>query len=107
MMAGESKRGGLVTKIVVTYRLADDPTAGERTLILSHEGGGAEVDGLVWSDALMAKLVYRRDADYVAATRAAGRDAWKVEGVATSETGGECVWLHRPDCVWEEYCPDV
>jgi hypothetical protein len=108
MIENESgNTGRLVTRITVTYRNAADPKAGEYTLSLVHGGGGAEVNGVVWDNELIRKLAYLEGDDCVVPKKIAGRDEWKVEtGSAEGNAGGDCIWIHRTDCTWLEYCPE-
>jgi hypothetical protein len=101
------KTGRLVKRITVTFVEAADPKAGERTLTLEHSGGGVEVNGVVWDDELLQKLAYLEGEGHVVPKKITGRDEWKVETrSAEANAGGDCIWLHRTDCTWEEYCPD-
>lgn len=108
MIDGESAPRRLVTRITVTYRLADDPKAGEQTRTLVHSGEGAEVDGVIWSDELMRKLAYLEGEECVAPKKLAGQDEWRLEGSTTeSDGGGPCYWVHGTECTWMEYCPQA
>lgn len=108
MIDGESEKGGrLVTRITVTYRDPADPEGKEETLSVVHSGGGAEVNGVIWSDDLMRKLAYMEDGSCVEPKKITGMDEWKVERTSSStEVGSDCVWLHRLECDWHLYCPD-
>jgi hypothetical protein len=67
----------LVRKVVVTYRLEDDPKGADYTFTLEHEGAGAVVDALVWSEPLMKKLAYLEPDGACTPVRSEPGKGWK------------------------------
>lgn len=109
----------LVRKVVVTYRLEDDPKGADYTFTLEHEGAGAVVDALVWSEPLMKKLAYLEPDGACTPVRSEPGKGWKytTSGSTSARTSqsamaltsaagdtGNCVWFHAHTCTWEEFC---
>jgi hypothetical protein len=97
----------VIRKVVVTYRLADDPKGEDRTFTLVHEGEGEIVDALVWSAPLMKKLGYLETDGRCTPVPTEQGKGWLVR--TTSATAGEegnCFWFHTHSCMWEEFCTD-
>lgn len=99
----------IIRKVVVTYRLADDPDGEDRTFSLEHEGEGEIVDALAWSAPLMKRLGYLESDGRCTAVPIEPGKGWVVR--TTSATAGEegnCFWFHHHTCMWEELCsPEV
>ena len=91
----------VIRKVVVTYRLADDPKGEDRTFTLEHEGEGEIVDALVWSAPLMKKLGYLETEDRCTPVPTEPGKGWVLR---TMSAPGDCFWFHNHTCVWEEFC---
>jgi hypothetical protein len=118
----------LVQRIELTYTLEGDAAQREYTITLSRDDGGARVDGVVWSRALMDRLGYRNGQQgCVSLPRRPVRpeDGWRKDGgsarngAALSDAeqeeltvadvegqgdGEECIWMHRETCTWVSWC---
>jgi hypothetical protein len=99
----------VIRKVVVTYRLADDPKGEDRTFTLEHEGEGEIVDALVWSAPLMKKLGYLETDGRCTPVPTEQGKGWVVRTMsATAGEEGNCFWFHDHTCMWEEFCsPEV
>jgi hypothetical protein len=91
----------VIRKVVVTYRLADDPKGEDRTFTLEHEGEGEIVDALVWSAPLMKKLGYLEAEGRCTPVPTEPGKGWVVR---MSSAPGDCFWFHTHSCIWEEIC---
>jgi hypothetical protein len=118
----------LVQRIALTYTLEGDAAQREYTITLSRDDGGARVDGVVWSRALMDRLGYRNGPQgCVQLPRRPARpeDGWRKNGGAAQSRaalsapeqgeltvadaagqgdGEECIWMHRETCTWVSWC---
>jgi hypothetical protein len=111
--------GRVVTKVVITYRTADDPQ--EQELTLEHGGRGESIDGVVWGEELMKKLAYLDGDGGVEPKKGPGTGDWKVYSAAkdsdvrtvqktevmkaqTSAVRADCIWVHDDECMWWKYC---
>jgi hypothetical protein len=111
----------LVRRIVLTYTLEGEAAEREHTIALSRDEGGARVDGVVWSRALMDRLGYQNgQAGCVPVPRRPARpdDGWRKNGgpvepeqaelsaadATRQGDGEECIWLHRETCTWLSWC---
>lgn len=116
----------IIREIVVTYRLEGDEKGVDRTFRVTNSGEGQAIDGVIWSDELIAKLNYEQEGRCVpVGQQNPGKGAWKTtastaDGDTTAQrtqlksatttqalsSARECVWLHDESCIWECYCSD-
>jgi hypothetical protein len=107
----------VIRKVVVTYRLEDDPKGEDRTFTLEHEGEGQIVDALVWGAPLMKKLGYLESDGRCTPVPTKQGKGWVLRTASAAETRKvsvlaaaaetNCVWFHAHTCIWEEYCAPV
>lgn len=109
---GEQSRR-IISEIVVTYRLSDDPKGEERKFTIRNTGDGEVVDGVIWNRALVAKLGYVEADGRCTPVRSEPGKGWETDLTQpetqtqvrmAAATDGDCVWLHDEACVWWEYC---